>query len=393
MSARVLCVDDDLNVLAGFRRQLYKQFELVTASSGEEGLQIVTVQEPFAVIMSDMRMPGMDGIEFFAEVCKVATDSVRIMLTGAADQRTAIDAINRGNIFRFLTKPCSTELLVHVLQAGVEQYRLITAERTLLENTLKGSIKVLVDILALTNPVAFSRANRLRHYVTQIVRILQLPDQWQFEVAAMLSLIGCVTIPVEILEKVIVGGTLQQKEKEMVENHPRVGGQLITNIPRLETIARMISDQLAPLESPIDLYTLTAEQLAIVGAQILKVASEFDVLLSRGDVPEKAIASLSHKFTRYNPEIIAALNQIDIPSIDKVKRGIKISELKSGMVLAEDIRTDNGVLLVCKDHEVNETMRLRLLNFAIQESIPESVLVFTSSLKAEKPVAPELTEA
>ena len=104
----------------------------------------------------------MDGVQFLQEAQRVAPDSVRIMLTGNADQQTAAGAVNEGRIFRFLNKPCTPEDLGHALTAGLEQYRLITAEKELLEKTLGGTIKMLMEILATVDPDLFGRAQALR---------------------------------------------------------------------------------------------------------------------------------------------------------------------------------------------------------------------------------------
>ncbi|MFH1417727.1 MAG: response regulator, partial [Planctomycetota bacterium] len=136
MSKKILCVDDDPNILNAYRRGLRRLFEIETAEGGAEGLEAIASQGPFAVVVSDMRMPGMDGIQFLTAVKKRAPESVRIMLTGNADQQTAMDAVNEGSIFRFLTKPCPPEHLAKALTAGIEQYRLITAEKELLGKTL-----------------------------------------------------------------------------------------------------------------------------------------------------------------------------------------------------------------------------------------------------------------
>ena len=106
MTDTILCVDDDANLLEGLKRQLRKQFTLETALSGEAGLVVVKEDGPFAVVVSDMRMPGMNGARFLAQVRAMAPDTVRILLTGQTDIQDAIVAVNEGHIFRFLTKPC-----------------------------------------------------------------------------------------------------------------------------------------------------------------------------------------------------------------------------------------------------------------------------------------------
>ncbi len=146
MSTKILCVDDEPNILAGYRRSLRKQFEIETAPGGAEALAMIAEGGPYAVLVTDMRMPGMDGIQFLREAQRVAPDSVRIMLTGNADQQTAAGAVNEGRIFRFLNKPCPAEDLAHALAAGLEQYRLVTAEKELLEKTLGGTIRMMMEI-------------------------------------------------------------------------------------------------------------------------------------------------------------------------------------------------------------------------------------------------------
>ena len=187
MNNKVMCVDDDQNILSGYKRQLRKDFEIETALGGEEGIEMMMSKGPFAVIVSDMRMPGMNGKQFLARVRASNPNTVRIMLTGNADMQMAIDAVNEGNIFRFLTKPCQPEALTKSLAAGIKQYQLIMAEQELLKNTLTGSIKILVEILSMVNPVAFGQASRIRKYVRHIGKEMHLPNLWQYEIAATLS--------------------------------------------------------------------------------------------------------------------------------------------------------------------------------------------------------------
>lgn len=131
MNKRILFVDDETNVLHAYRRNLRNLFDVHIASDGYEGLKIINENEPFAVVISDYRMPEMDGIEFLHKVKEISPDTVRIVLTGYADLQTAIDAINEGNIFRFLTKPIPNDKLIISLNDAIEQYRLITTEKEL----------------------------------------------------------------------------------------------------------------------------------------------------------------------------------------------------------------------------------------------------------------------
>src|ERR1700722_1581021 len=129
MSERVLFVDDEPNVLAGFERQFRNRYAMKTAPSGAEGLATLDANGPFAVIVSDLRMPGMDGVQFLSRVCDRYPNSIRILLTGYADVQQVVEVVNRANIFRFLTKPCPPPSLAATLEAALEQHRLMTAEK------------------------------------------------------------------------------------------------------------------------------------------------------------------------------------------------------------------------------------------------------------------------
>jgi DNA-binding NtrC family response regulator len=169
IAERILLVDDDNNILDGYRRSLSREFSMETALGVEEALRLVADSGPYAVVVSDMRMPGMDGIQLLGKIKDLPPDATRAMLTGNAEIETVINAINEDSIFRFLTKPCGKEMMAKTLTAVVVQYRLVTAERNLLERTLSGTIQVLTDVLSLLNPAAFSRAERARRYIHHVV--------------------------------------------------------------------------------------------------------------------------------------------------------------------------------------------------------------------------------
>src|SRR5688572_10183667 len=163
--ARVLFVDDEPNVLNAIRRTLRNDFDVHTAESGKDALRLLEESEPFGVVVSDCHMPEMDGIEFLHRCSKAAPLAVRVMLTGNMDQETAVKAVNMGDVFKFLNKPCQGDELKSVVTQAVRQHELVTAEKELLEQTLKGSIKVLADLLGIVKPEAFGRTGRLRRKV------------------------------------------------------------------------------------------------------------------------------------------------------------------------------------------------------------------------------------
>ena len=213
MSEQILLVDDDRNVLDGYRRNLRGEFSVDTVESGQEALAQLESKGPYAVVISDMKMPGMDGIELLRRVKSAAPDTVRVMLTGHAETQTAIEAINEGSIFRFLIKPCDKEMMAKTITAALVQHRLITAEKQLLEQTLSGCLQVLSEVLSLVNPAAFSRAERARRYIHHVATAMKLGNPWQYEVAAILSQLGCVTLAPETIETVYQGRNLSPAEQ------------------------------------------------------------------------------------------------------------------------------------------------------------------------------------
>ncbi len=359
---RVLFVDDDPNILASFMRQLRKHLQMSAALNGEQGLEVVENQGPFAVIVADMRMPGMSGTQFLAQVKEIAPNSVRMMLTGNADLQTAINAVNEGHIFRFLTKPCPRETLVCALNDGIRQYRLIMAEKELLEQTLSGSIKVLTEVLSLVNPLAFSRSSRIRRYAMHIATQLQLPNAWQYRLAAMLSQVGCVALPPDVLDKVYAGQPLADFEQEMFDSHPLVGRNLLGNIPRLEPIARMIEGQHQPFDGT--LRDVDADDPVALGSELLKAALGFDQLITAGLTPADAILEMQRQPRVYDPRMVAVLRNLPRDETARTLRLARVTDLNTQMIVDEDVYAKNGLLLVPKGQEVTYPVLERLRNFS-----------------------------
>ena len=217
MNRKVLFVDDDQNILAAYHRNLRKHYDLDVALGGPQGLQAIQEHGPYAVVVADMQMPHMNGVQFLQELEKEAPDTIRLMLTGNADQKTAMDAVNRGHVFRFLTKPCSTDDLAVAVNAGLRQYQLVNAERDLLENTLKGGVNVMVELLSILDPDSFGRAQKVADLAQKIGRILGLESPWMLGLGAMLSKIGVVTVPPSILAKQRAGKAILPEERDLLK--------------------------------------------------------------------------------------------------------------------------------------------------------------------------------
>lgn len=369
MTEKILFVDDEPAVLEGYRRILHKDFQLQTAPGGEAAIADLEQNGPYAVVVSDMRMPGMNGLELLSCVRKISPQAIRVILTGHADIETALAAVNEEAVFRFLTKPCNPALLRKTLTTCLLQHGLLTAEKELLENTLMGSIKVLTDVLSLANPAAFGRSLRINRYVQHMIRELHLEAPWRYEAAAMLSQLGCITLEPEILEGAYRGHELTQEDQTSFSHHPMVARDLLANIPRLEGIAWIVGQQAGAPCSDKDV-----PESIKTGAVILRVALAFDELKMRGYSDRQAIAKLQSGPSckdagRFFP-LLATLPPIDA---EMTAREIEISDLESGMVLDQEIRSNSGLLLAGKGQEVTYPLMVRLRNIFQRRAIKDKV--------------------
>jgi CheY-like chemotaxis protein len=361
--ARLLLVDDEPAVLEALSLNLRRNFEVVTAPSGVDGLEYLSAESDFAVVLSDMRMPKMDGATFLSRAREIAPDAVRILLTGQADLDAAIKAINQGQIFRFLTKPCPRDALRSAIDSAVAQHRLQTGERVLLEQTLRGSIKMLVDILAITSPAAFGRANQIKTRVLKLAALLGILDSWQLEIAALASQLGHIVLPHELCEKLEAKLPLTEDEQRMAARAPAMTEQLLANIPRLEGVRAMLAMHVHPPRRKLSADPAT--QLIELGAHLLRVAIDIEALEStRGDSACSPMSVLLSRTDFYDPEVIEAVERLyrdAAPGV--VIKPVSVSGLRAGMTLAEDVRLANGTLLVARGYEVTESFIERIKNF------------------------------
>jgi response regulator RpfG family c-di-GMP phosphodiesterase len=392
---RILCLDDEPNVLEGLGRTLRSHFVVETATEGKVALDLVRSAGPFAVLMSDQRMPQMTGVQFLAQARVVAPSSVRVLLTGQADMESAIAAVNDGNIFRFLTKPCATDVLLKALDACCEQYRLVTSEKVLLEQTLHGSIKALVDILALANPLAFGRATRVRQSVEQLMTHFQIRERWPVEVAAMLSQIGCVTLPAATLEKLYKGETLEKPEQNMVDRLPAVVEQCLSNIPRIDAVREILrhaSSQFAPAKQRSD---AAIEAKLPWGARALKVALDFDLLEGGDSRSDHPMAIMRGRQGWYDPEILQVFAALrGNPQDTNQMLELAVRDVTVGMIFGEDVKSSKGLLLIAHGQEVTPALLERMRNFSGDFAIREPLRMFLHNpVVAAKEPAPALAPA
>jgi response regulator RpfG family c-di-GMP phosphodiesterase len=355
MDNRVLLVDDEPNLLQALRRSLYGKFQIATAVGGSDALTQLRDNGPFAVLVSDMQMPDVNGLDVLREARQLAPETVRIMLTGNVDQQTAVDAVNDGAIFRFVNKPCPAEKLAVVLDSALRQYELVTAEKVLLSRTLTSSISLVNEVLAIASPKAFGRGGRMRTMAKRVAEALELPDVWQFEVAAMLSQIGCISF---------IGQDSNQESgpRSQIEmnKQAQLGSKIVGRIPRLESIASMIGGQYAKS------FEADVPEHVRIGAKLLRMLTDYDILVesmsSVQAVRRMAVRRMSEDCGPYEPALFEALEDVVLKNIEI--REVKVSELTVKMLLDKDVYTAGGELLIRSGQELTETLIHRLQTFS-----------------------------
>jgi len=380
MIEKILFVDDDPNLLASCERNLRRKFTIETAAGGEAALEKINTRGPFAVVVSDRQMPLMDGIQFLALVKERAPDTVRLMLTGNADLEAAIKVVNEGNIFRFLTKPCPLEILGKAVEDALAQYRLVTAEKELLNKTLSGSIKLLTDILSMMDPQSFGRAQTMRDLINTITQKFNASNAWEIPLAVMLAPIGNVTIPPELLIRARAGISLTKVEEQILSQLPESAARLLANIPRLEGVARIVKYQRKNYDGtglPED--AIKGEALPL-GSRLLKILADL-TQLQAGDL--NRLAALNEMQTRlgwYDPALLNGVREyygVATAARNAARSCISIAvcDLAPGMVLRSNIETKEGTLILCAGHNLTEMTLEKIKNFSLVSGIKEPLFV------------------
>jgi response regulator RpfG family c-di-GMP phosphodiesterase len=368
-------VDDEVAILDGLRRQLRKKFRVHTANGGAEALELLQA-EPVTVVVSDMRMPQMDGAAFLSQVRALYPDVVRILLTGQTDTQAAIAAVNEGQIYRFLTKPCPPEVLLAEVGSAVELHRLMTNEREVLGTTLRRTVEALTATLSLAQPAAFGRAVRVTRTVAELAEILEVPDAWELEVTAMLSHLGAVTLPPAVLAKLDAGRPLNEEEAEMVGRVPEISRDLVRTIPRLEGVAEAIGWHLARYDGEGAGAGVPRGEDLPLGARILRLAADFDAGMSQRPSVQATISALQADAGAYDPRVLAALvTAHHVPDTQGPPRDVDVEGLEPGMVVFDDVYTTEGALLISRGTEVTDALILRIENYARQDRVAHQIRV------------------
>jgi response regulator RpfG family c-di-GMP phosphodiesterase len=352
---RLLCVDDEPMVLEALRDVLRRSFDVRVESNPVAALALLR-REPrgYAVVLSDMRMPEMPGSVFLREARRCAPTAVRMLLTGYADSAAAAQAVNDGQIFRFLTKPCEPAELKRACAGALAKHRMEVAERDLLEETLHGAIKALTEVLSLASPAVFGRSARLKELTGALARATGSADAWEIEVASMLVNLGAVTLPEVTAEKLHTGAALNAEEVGMADRVPAITGRILSSIPRLEGVREIIAQ-----------HTRRFDSGALnEGSRMLRIASDFVALESEGAEAFLALETMRGRDGVYDPELLETFaRSVGVRTHSLNVAEVRLAGLEPGMRLVQDARARDGRLLIARGNLVTAELLERLGNF------------------------------
>ena len=310
--ARVLIVDDDANLLSSMCRQFNAKYELVTAQGGQEALEIMAAGEPFSVLVSDLKMPGMDGIQLLSRAAELFPDTIRILLTGFADLQNAMDAVNRGFIFRFLNKPCPPEALEQALDDALRQHSLVNIQREMyslkrFKRLLEGIVHGFSALVEARDPYLAGHQARVTALALAIAGELGLsPDELDIlRIASLLHDIGKVYVPADFLNR---PGILRDEEFSVIKMHPEVGYDILKNLGEDWPVATIIRQHHERMDGSGYPQGLAGDDI-VQGARVIAVADVVD-------------AMCSHRPYRPSLGIDAALQEIEMGSGIRYERQV-----------------------------------------------------------------------
>ena len=412
----ILCVDDEPNILSALRRLFRTRgYKVLTAESGAAGLELLR-SEAVDLVISDMRMPGMDGAQFLEQVRSTWPDTVRLLLTGYADVAAIIEAINKGEIYRYVTKPWDDNDIVLVVRHALERRSLEiekerlevltrsqndelkalnasleakVTERTLAlqsangalevaNSRLKGSfitsIKVFSSLIEMRGGNLAGHSRRVADLARKIAQKMEL-DGRQLQdifVAGLLCDIGKVGFADELMAVPVA--QMNTRQLEQFRRHTELAEQLLLPLEDLRTAALIIGAQLERFDGAGFPQRLAGEQIP-VGARILTVASDYDSLQSGTLVPRRLPAEeargviVQSSGKRYDPQVVACFSKCFAAdaagSRDAAATALQVAagDLVAGMVLARDLISPQGVLMLSAEHVLDRRMIQKILDF------------------------------
>lgn len=397
MNHKILFVDDEPSVLNGVQRMLGFEYDLHVASGGTEALELIETEGPFSVIFTDMRMPGMNGIEFLQHVQMLAPDSIYVMLTGNSDQETTANAVNQGHVFRFLNKPCERDVIERAIDASVRQYELVMCEKVLLSRTFAGAVKVLTDVIQVTKPELAGLASHIEEKIVELAEMMSIPERWEYRMAARLSLVGFSLVRDEEQALIRDAKHALAARIKLLDQSNEISKRLLGEIPRLEQVAEIVLESSSVTgQFPSNLSRRPTDTVT-AGAILLRAATLWELMTpcvqdvgelvyliqdALPDAPDCLISCIRERARERLPMPGDRTGQTE----SSTERGVQVRStaveggscvavdvstiaLEEGMVTAEETRSQSGVLLIKAGQGLSEAMIERLKTYREVRSI------------------------
>ncbi len=384
MKTRILFLDDEQSVLNGFQRRLGFDYDLTLCTSGEDALKVIDELGPFAAVVTDMRMPQMNGIQFIRQARMVAPDSVYVMLTGNQDQATVIQAMNEGQVFRFLNKPCDHEALKRALDAALHQYRLVTSEKELLHKTFVGAVSALTEVLDLSQPTSSGQSSSIEHLMQALGEALEIANRWEYRLAARMSLLGLTFLPEQDRALLEVGSPTDLKFQEVYQRSASISTRLVEKIPRLQTIAKIIDTQ-SKIDGSIHFEEKDSPpEIIRIGATLLRVSTLWHAMTRSGLCADAAIKELLAVMPELCPKIIGTLKQNCLDFSHQQTIAVDIDELCEGLILAEDVVATDGSMLMRQGRRLSWATVEKLRSHHATVAPLKSISVIANSFEAAR---------
>lgn len=304
MKPAVLVVDDDASILEGYRRVLGSHFELYLARGPFQGLEKLDGGPDYAVVVVDMRMPEMNGIEFLKRVRMRSPQTRRIMLSGDAEQSTAVDAVNLGQVSAFLSKPCPSARLLEAVKAAAEEWEQQLQERLALRAAQQGALSALQSMLRAADEGLWRRGCRLRGLAASLLQARGLSLGWQAEAATLLAVSGMLFVPAELRGKMEAGWVLDPEEEAELEAHLERGAEGLKAIPGFDSVAQAIAQQRRSY-CPQGDGGPSGPALPLA-SRLLHLCLDLD-FYAAGAGWAQALGMLATRSERYDPELLQAV--------------------------------------------------------------------------------------
>ena len=276
---KILCVDDEANILSSLRRMLSLEgYQVSIAQSGAEALQTLS-SSSFDVLISDMRMPQMDGAELLSLARKKYPLTIRILLTGAADVNSAISAVNEGEIFRFMTKPWNDAELLNVIQVAALQGKLERDKEVKLRASYVSTLKTFSGLMALRRPDLLTHSRRVAQLSRRVARGLGCtePQAQEIYIAGLLHDLGKIGLSDRILSTKFI--ELPLGDAKIYRKHGEMGQSSLKILPELEDVGRIVRSHHEYFDGSGYPDKLMGDSIS-QGARILAVVEAFEELVA-----------------------------------------------------------------------------------------------------------------